>query len=156
MDPNDINKATGRGRGSFLLEMMRKAQNERSQMTAHSVETPSISSRSEGYSSQSVISQSVSSSSSGGRGRAQLVTLLKSMSSSESDSRESASAIGHGRGSLSSLMKKLRWVKSFAISVYIYTCECRVYRAHVQYFFLIPANRVHLRKKVLKRILREF
>lgn len=104
MDLNNGNKPNGKGRGSFLLEMMKKAQSERSQMTPHSVETPSVSSRSsEGYSSQSI-----SSSSSGGRGRAQLVSLLKSMSISESESRDSSLSIGHGRGSLSGLLKKLR------------------------------------------------
>ncbi|TGZ48140.1 piwi-like protein Ago3 [Temnothorax longispinosus] len=117
MNPNN-RPLNGKGRGSFLLEMMKqKAQNERAQTMSHSVETPSVSSTdqtirsieqpsrsSEGYSSQSI----ASSSSSGGRGRAQLVSLLKSMSSSESDSREPTSlAMGHGRGSLSGLIKKL-------------------------------------------------
>lgn len=109
MDPN--RNPNGKGRGSFLLEMMKqKAQTDRSQTMSHSVGTPSVSTieqasrSSEGYLSQSTAS---SSSSSAGRGRAQLVNLLKSMnSSSDSESRESPT-IGHGRGSLSDLVKKL-------------------------------------------------
>jgi len=107
MDPK--NKFNGKGRGSFLLEMMRqKAQNSRSQSLSHSVETPSVSSTeqtsrsSEEYSSlQHTFS---SSSTSGGRGRAQLVTLLKSMSN-ESE-KDSLSSVGHGRGTLPSLIRK--------------------------------------------------
>lgn len=106
MDSN--RKPSGKGRGSFLLEMMK--QKAQSEAMSHSVETSSVSATeqtsrsSEGYLSQSVAS---SSSSNGGRGRAQLVSLLKSMSSSsDSESRESPT-IGHGRGSLSDLVKKL-------------------------------------------------
>ncbi|XP_018396706.1 PREDICTED: piwi-like protein 1 [Cyphomyrmex costatus] len=108
MDPKKPTGPTGKGRGSFLLEMMKQRQQmERSQAMSHSIETPSVSSiepsgSSEGYSS------SLTSSSSGGRGRA-LSGLLKSMQSSSSgeESRDSSVAIGHGRGNISSLIKKL-------------------------------------------------
>jgi len=107
MDPKS--RINGKGRGSFLLEMMRqKAQNNRSQSISHSIETPSVSSTeqtsrsSEEYSS--IQHTSSSSSASGGRGRAQLVTLLKSMSS-ESE-KDSSSSVGHGRGALPALIKK--------------------------------------------------
>lgn len=111
MDPNK--KSNGKGRGSLLLEMMKKAQTERSQGMSHSLETPSVSSDQTSRSSEGLkdLTQSTSggSSAGGGRGRAQLVSLLKSMSSSDSDSRDSsaAGAVGHGRGSLPSLIKRL-------------------------------------------------
>ncbi|KAL6264762.1 hypothetical protein P5V15_004860 [Pogonomyrmex californicus] len=110
MDP----KKPGKGRGSFLLEMMKKAQQERS----HSEETPSsssteqISRSSEGYSSApSTNLSSGSGSSSGGRGRAQFVSLLKSISSTDSESRTSSSSatarVGHGRGNILDVARRL-------------------------------------------------
>lgn len=108
MDPNR-RPPNGKGRGSFLLEMMKqKAQTERSEATSHPVVTPSVlteqTGSSEGYLSQS---QASSSSSNGGRGRA-LASLLKSMSSSSgSETREfSSPTMGHGRGALLDVVKK--------------------------------------------------
>lgn len=102
MDSNG--KSNGKGRGSFLLEMMKqRAQMERSRGPSHSIGTPSVSSAEQttGSSEGHCLSQS---SSSGGRGRAQLASLIKSMSESESSS---SSGVGHGRGSLLGLAKKL-------------------------------------------------
>ncbi|EGI70106.1 PREDICTED: protein argonaute-3 [Acromyrmex echinatior] len=106
MDPNK-QPPNEQGR-SFLLELMKKrAQMQRSQALSHSLETPSVSSAeqtsrsSEGYSSHA-------SSSSGGRGRAQLSSWLKSLNSSSSEeSRDSSLAIGHGRGAIPRLIRKL-------------------------------------------------
>ncbi|KAG5322548.1 AGO3 protein, partial [Pseudoatta argentina] len=106
MDPNK-QPPNEQGR-SFLLELMKKrAQMQRSQALSHSLETPSVSSAeqtsrsSEGYSSHA-------SSSSGGRGRAQLSNWLRSLNSSSSEeSRDSSLAIGHGRGAIPRLIRKL-------------------------------------------------
>ncbi|KAG5326523.1 AGO3 protein, partial [Acromyrmex heyeri] len=106
MDPNK-QPPNEQGR-SFLLELMKKrAQMQRSQALSHSLETPSVSSAeqtsrsSEGYSSHA-------SSSSGGRGRAQLSSWLRSLNSSSSEeSRDSSLAIGHGRGAIPRLIRKL-------------------------------------------------
>ncbi|XP_018377843.1 PREDICTED: uncharacterized protein LOC108770638, partial [Trachymyrmex cornetzi] len=80
---------------------------QRSQRSSHSLETPSISSAeqtsrsSEGYSSHA-------SSSSGGRGRAQISGWLRSLNGSSSEeSRDSSLAIGHGRGAIPKLIRKL-------------------------------------------------
>lgn len=106
MDPSGNNKPSGKGRGSFLLEMMRqRAQMERSQALSHSLETPSVSSA-EQTSRSSEEYSSHASSSSGGRGRAQISGWLKSLSSSSSEeSRNSSLAIGHGRGALPGLIR---------------------------------------------------
>ncbi|XP_011168648.1 piwi-like protein Ago3 isoform X1 [Solenopsis invicta] len=114
-DETNGSKSSGRGRGSFLFEMMRqRAQLERSQMPSrYSVETPSASSTELTRSSEEYVSQSTSSSASGGRGRAQLVNLIRSMSSSASEASDtsagiSGSGIGHGRGAaFTSLVKRL-------------------------------------------------
>ncbi|XP_018355281.1 PREDICTED: protein argonaute-3 [Trachymyrmex septentrionalis] len=105
MNPN--NQPPGQKR-SFLLELMKqRAQMQRSQALSHSLETPSVSSAeqtsrsSEGYSSHA-------SSSSGGRGRAQIPGWLRSLNSNSSEeSRDSSLAIGHGRGAIPSLLRKL-------------------------------------------------
>ncbi|KAL0126989.1 hypothetical protein PUN28_005374 [Cardiocondyla obscurior] len=83
----------GKGRGSLLDLMKKKAEQDRAQA-----------SRSEGYSSQSTTS---SSSSGAGRGRAQLVTLFKSKSGSDSESKDSSLTAGHGRGSIGGVLKKI-------------------------------------------------
>lgn len=104
MDSNRNKSKSGKGRGSFLLEMMKqRVQMERSRAEelAHSIGTPSVSSAGQTSASFEGYSLSQSSSSSGGRGRAQLA-LLKSMSESSS-----SSGIGHGRGSLLGLAKRI-------------------------------------------------
>lgn len=106
------NKKKPAGRG-HLLDMMRQIEGEtlRSRGLSHSVETPSVSSgdqtRSfEGQSSSELQSSigTTGSNISVGRGRAQLTSLIRSMSSAPPESRgPSAAAVSRGavgRGSL--------------------------------------------------------
>lgn len=112
------NKSAGRGRGSFLLEMM-KAQQKRAQtqVPSHSLETPDTSTEpttsferhSDSFQSRSSFTDSNVSQ---GHGRAQLLntTLMKSRCSNVAQSRSSPSVASSGRGSLpSSLMTNIRY-----------------------------------------------
>lgn len=115
----DRDKSVGKGRGSLLLEMMKreqKKQEERSRtanVPSHSLETPSISSAEQSSSfERHVSSQSQSSFTSSnvntGRGRAQLVSLIKSQSSNLPESRGPSTSSGgsYGRGFLLSALTK--------------------------------------------------
>ncbi|EFN87544.1 piwi-like protein Ago3 [Harpegnathos saltator] len=112
----------GKGRGSTLLEMMRKREiqerekQKEQERLAHSIETPSQESSSqtrsfERYSQSSFAESSVHSI---GRGRAQLSSLVKSHSSGNESEPKASAAISHGvakhgslgRGSLISLLQQ--------------------------------------------------
>ncbi|XP_072747042.1 piwi-like protein Ago3 isoform X2 [Anoplolepis gracilipes] len=110
----DNNKPVGRGRGFALRQAMAKvqtAEHARSESLSHSVETPSFSSNEQTRSFE--VSQSSFTSAlniSAGRGRAQLTSMLKSLSMSSelnsSGSRGPTQAKGR-RASLLSLAKRL-------------------------------------------------
>ncbi|EZA53661.1 hypothetical protein DMN91_008315 [Ooceraea biroi] len=102
MDNSD--KFVGKGRGSFLLEMMKQKTKEerlRTEALPHSLETPS--SPSEQISSEIL---STSSSFGVGRGRGQLVTALMSRSSNVPASKGLLSVGSYGRGSLLSSLTR--------------------------------------------------
>lgn len=105
---DDNKKPVGKGRGSLLLQMMKEktlAERARSEALSHSVETPSFSS-SEQTRSFEASQSSFASSVSAGRGRAQLPSLLKSMSISKGlESRGPTQAMGRA-SLLSSLTKR--------------------------------------------------
>ncbi|XP_029662473.1 piwi-like protein Ago3 [Formica exsecta] len=105
---DDNKKSVGKGRGSLLLQMMKEktlAERARSEALSHSVETPSFSS-SEPTRSFEASQSSFASSVSAGRGRAQLPSLLKSMSISKGlESRGPTQAMGRA-SLLSSLTKR--------------------------------------------------
>jgi len=96
----------GKGRGSLLLQMMKettKAERARSEALSHSVETPSCSS-SEPTRSFEASQSSFASSTSAGRGRGQLSSLLKSMQMGS----ESIPTQAMGRASLLGLSKRFK------------------------------------------------
>lgn len=105
---DDNKKSNGKGRGSLLLQMMKEktqAERARSEALSHSVETPSFSS-SEQTRSFEASQSSFASSVSVGRGRAQLPSLLKSMSISKGlETRGPTQAMGRA-SLLSSLTKR--------------------------------------------------
>lgn len=106
---DDNKKSNGKGRSSLLLQMMKQktqAEHARSETLSHSVETPSFSS-SEQTRSFEASQSSFASSVSVGRGRAQLPSLLKSMSISKGLEARGQPTLAMGRASfLSSLIKR--------------------------------------------------
>lgn len=104
---DDKKSIPGKGRGSLLLQMMKettKAERARSETLSHSVETPSCSS-SEPTRSFEASQSSFASSTSAGRGRGQLSSLLKMHMGS---GPESISIQPMGRASLLGLSKRFK------------------------------------------------
>ncbi|GAB1865325.1 Piwi-like protein 1 [Camponotus japonicus] len=109
---DDKKSIPGKGRGSLLLQMMKettKAERARSQALSHSVETPSCSS-SEPTRSFEASQSSFALSTSAGRGRGQLSSLLKSMQMGS----ESIPTQAMGRASLLGLSKRFNPDESIA------------------------------------------
>jgi len=107
MDKN--NKSVSKGRGSSLLEMIKRQAQCRPEGLSHSLETPSVSSSDQTRTSEENSSPHLQSSSGSSvrHGRISL-NMLKSMSNirSESSSTDSSS-IGVGRGALLGLAKRI-------------------------------------------------
>ncbi|XP_012234676.1 piwi-like protein Ago3 [Linepithema humile] len=101
------NKPAPKGRGSFLLEMMKQTQ-RRHEGLSHSLETPSVSSADQTRTSEEHSSSHLQSSfgSSAGRGRISL-DLLRSMSSTSRSESTDSSSVGAGRGALLNLAKRM-------------------------------------------------
>lgn len=105
---DDKKSVPGKGRGSLLLQMMKEktqAERARPEALSHSVETPSCSS-SEQTRSFEVSQSSFASSTSVGRGRAQLCSLLKMSMGHGSESRGPTQAMGRA-SLLGGLTKRL-------------------------------------------------
>lgn len=107
---DDKKKGTA-GRGSLLAEAMRQREQQHARGLSHSLETPTASltdstRSSEGHSGSSELQSSFGSGVSTSRGRGQLVSLMRSMGSSKSESRSPPSGMGRGSLGRGSLLKQ--------------------------------------------------